>query len=88
MQSEIEIERMRRINVAAWAYAYEVESRPVVDDATYDREAALVRPEIDTGNPVLDEFFRTEFQPYTGAWVHKHPELEKLSRICALQRKR
>ena len=87
MQSDIEAERMRRINVAAWAYAYEVESKPIVDDATYDREAALIRPELDTGHAVLDAFFRTEFQPYTGAWVHCHPEKHKLDRICRLQRR-
>jgi hypothetical protein len=86
--SEIEIERMRRSNVAAWAYAYEVESNPIVDDATYDREAALIRPEVATGHDVLDEFFLTEFQPYTGSWVHRHPEKHKLARICAMQRQR
>ncbi len=84
--TEQERERMRRITVAAWAYAYEVESRPIVDDATYDREAALIRPEIDTGHPELDRFFRTEFAAYTGAWVHNHPELDKLPRVCRIMR--
>lgn len=77
---------MRRITVAAWAYAYEVESNPIVDDATFDREAALIRPELSTGHAVLDSFFRTEFAAYTGAWVNQHPEKHKLPRICAIQR--
>lgn len=59
----IEIERRRRIHVAAWAYAYEVESDPVVDDETFDREALLIKPEIGTGNDELDAFFRAEFAP-------------------------
>lgn len=83
---QVSAERRRRIIVAAWAWAYEVENRPIVDDATYDREAALIRPEIDTGNAVLDAFFRTEFAPHTGAWVHQHPDKDKLPRICAIMR--
>lgn len=85
--SEVEVERMRRINVAAWAYAYEVENNPIVDDGTFDREAALVRPEIDTGHATLDEFFRTEFAPHTGLWVNKHPHPNKLKRVCRLKRR-
>lgn len=87
MQSEVELERMRRITVAAWAYAYEVENSPIVSDATYDEYARLIRPEISTGHAVLDDFFRTEFSPHTGAWVNKHPEKHKLARICSIQRR-
>lgn len=86
VQSEVEAERRRRIVVAAWAWAYEVESRPIVDDATYDREASLIRPEIDTGNMVLDEFFRTQFAAHTGSWVNSHPGKDRLPRICAIMR--
>lgn len=85
--SPVEVERMRRINVAAWAYAYEVESNPIVDDATYDREAALIRPDVDTGHTQLDEFFRTEFAAYTGSWVNSHPEKDQLRRICRIKRR-
>lgn len=84
VQSDVEVERMRRIRVAAWAYAYEVESTSIVDDTTYDQEARLICPEIATGHAVLDEFFRTEFAPSTGMWVHKHPEKHKLPRITAI----
>ena len=86
MASEIDHERRRRILVAAWAYAYEVESTPLVDDETFDREAALIRPEIETGHAALDEFFRTGFDPCTGMWVHCHPEKHKLRRVCAIMR--
>lgn len=84
--SEVEIERKRRINLAAWAYAYEIENDPIVDDATFDREAALVRPNIETGRPELDQFFKTIFAPFTGQWIHEHPDKEKLPRICAAMR--
>lgn len=76
-----ERERRRRIRVAAWAYAYEVDAAPLVDDATYDAEAAIIDPFASTGNDVLDWFFLTEFQPHTGQWVHKHPELDKLRKL-------
>ncbi len=78
---------MRRINVAAWAYAYEVENKPIVSDAVFDREAALIQPELSTGRDDLDAFFRTEFAAYTGAWVHRHPDKDGLRRVCQLQRR-
>ena len=84
--TEVERERLRRINVTVWAYAYEVESNPLVDDATYDREALLIRPEMETGNTLLDEFFRSEFSPHTGMWVHRHPEKHKLPEMCQRRR--
>lgn len=86
--SEVERERKRRIDVAAWAYAYEVQDDPIVDDATFDRQAALIRPDLATGHPRLDAFFRTEFSPHTGQWIHRHPERHKLARMCALRRQR
>jgi hypothetical protein len=87
-RTDVEIERLRRINVAAWAYAYEVENNPIVDDHVYDREALLIRPEMSTGHDVLDAFFRTEFSPDTGMWVHRHPEKHKLPLMCAMRRGR
>jgi hypothetical protein len=80
-----EVERKRRINVALWAYAYEVQSDPLVDDATFDREAALIDPTIATGNRRLDTFFYQKFAPHTGQWIWQHPELNK---VAALYRRR
>lgn len=74
----IERERRRRILLALWAYAYEFGHKSLVDDATFDRECYLVNPSIDTGRADLDHFFRTDFQPYTGSWIHSHPELDKV----------
>lgn len=86
VRTPVEEERKRRIDVAAWAYAYEVENDPIVDDATYDRVAAMINPEMSTGRPDLDAFFRAEFSPHTGMWIHRHPEKHKLARITALKR--
>jgi hypothetical protein len=81
--ARVERERWLRIRVAAAAYAYEVEAKPIVDDATFDMLARHVRPQIMTGHPVFDVFFLTHFEPFTGAWVYRHPDLLGLKRICA-----
>lgn len=80
MQTKVEKERWRRIMLAVWAYGYEVESRPLVDDATFDYHAFEVNLSIDTGRPDLDEFFREHYDPNTGMWVWKHPEFEKVGK--------
>ncbi len=77
--SPVELERKRRINVALWAYSYEVESDSIVDDATYDRVCREIDLSVDTGNEMMDEWFRHEFSPDTGQWVLSHPELHKIS---------
>ncbi len=76
-----EIERRRRIRLSLWAYAYEVESVSLVSDLVFDHEARLVDVSISTGNPKLDAFFRTEFEPHTGMWIHKHPDLKGIRRL-------
>lgn len=87
-RSDEEIERLHRIQVAAWAWAYEVESDPIVEDAEFDRVCRLIRPAMSTGRPDLDAFFRTQFNPSTGMWVHHHPEKHKLARVCRAMRRR
>ena len=84
--TEVEIERKRRIDVAAWAYAYEVENDSLVTDAVFDSECLKVNVTLSTGNKKLDTFFRKHFQPDTGLWVHKHPDKEGLRRVIAYKR--
>jgi hypothetical protein len=79
--SPVEVERRRRIRVAVWAWAYELKSTSLVDDATYDREALLIDPTIDTGNAEMDAFFREKFSPHTGQWVHRHPDKPGLAKL-------
>ena len=79
--TRLEEERRKRINVALWAYAYEVHDNPIVSDATFDRVCSEVDPMINTGHKKLDKFFREQFDPFTGSWVHKHPELKKIKNL-------
>lgn len=36
---------------------------------------------MDTGNALLDAYFRSEFSAYTGQWIHKHPDLDKVKAL-------
>lgn len=80
-QSKIEKERRRRILLSLWAYAYEYAGEPMVSDAVFDAEAHKVDLSIDTGNVKMDKWFRENFADYTGSWIGKHPELDKIKRI-------
>lgn len=73
-----EIERRRRIRLTVWAYAYEVFDVSLVSDERFDSEAKLVDVSVSTGHRQLDAFFRKHFADYTGQWVHKHPDRNRL----------
>lgn len=79
--SPVEVETKRRINVALWAYAYELRDDSIVADDTFDRECEKVDLTIDTGNELLDTWFKENFEPFTGSWIHTHPELDKIEQI-------
>ena len=69
-----------RLSVAAWTY--EKYDHSIMSDADYDRMSLEVDPKITTGNRKLDKFFREQFDPSTGSWIHRHPELEKIDHIA------
>ena len=79
--SEVEVERRNRIQLSIAAYAYEFLDEPLVSDAVFDQAALQIRPEMDTGNPVMDAFFRKEFSASTGMWIRKHPDLPGIAHI-------
>ena len=79
--SQVEIERRRRILVALWAYAYEFQADSLVSDGEFDKECALVDPNIGTEHPILDAWFKTSFDKCTGQWIHDHPELDKIEKL-------
>ena len=79
--SEIEVERRNRIMVSLWAYAYEFKAVSLVDDHTFDAVCLTINPWTSTGHAALDDFFAGEFDPSTGMWIYKHPELDKLERL-------
>ena len=77
----LEIERRRRIQVAVWAYAYELEDDSIVSDAVFDETCRQIDVSMDTDRPDLDLWFTMNFNPSTGMWVHNHPDLPKLREI-------
>ena len=79
--SPIEIERRNRIRLSVAAFAYEFESDSIMSDGNFDSLAEAIDLRISTENEKLDEFFRAQFSPFTGQWIHDHPELDKLKKI-------
>lgn len=77
----IETERRHRIRLSVAAYAYEFDNTSIMSDADFDELAKQIDPEVMTGHAILDQFFRTEFQPDTGQWIHKHPELDRVKSV-------
>jgi hypothetical protein len=78
---EISYQRWVRIKLALAAYAYEFENRSIMSDGEFDLLSLDVDVTVFTGHALLDAFFLTEFQPCTGMWIHKHPELDKLKNL-------
>lgn len=86
MRTAREIETKRRIDVAVWAYAYEIKDDPLVDDFVFDSEALLVSLSVSTDRPEMDAWFRENFDPSTGMWVRNHPDLKGLHRIYLIKK--
>lgn len=76
-----EKERWKRIRLSLWAYAYEIACKPIVSDEKFDKLAQSIDLTVTTSRPDLDEWWRKEFTPYTGQWIHKHPELGLIEKI-------
>lgn len=76
-----------RINVAVYAYAYEIMDDPVATDAEFDNLCAEVKVSIDTRNQIMDKWFRDNFSPHTGSWVWSHPDKAGLHKYYLLWRK-
>ena len=71
-------ETRNRIKLSVAAYAYEFKDNPIMSDADFDELASKIDTSVSTTNPRLDYFFAQNFQPDTGMWIHKHPELSKI----------
>lgn len=76
--SPVEQEIKRRMKLSIAAYAYEYDSTSIMSDGDYDKECLKVDLKINTGNEKLDKFFKKHFDPDTGLWIRKHPELDKV----------
>lgn len=75
-------EKMRRTQLAVWAYAYEFENVSLVSDAVFDAEAKRINLDVETDRPHLDAWFKENFHPDTGMWIHTHPELERVKAMA------
>ena len=53
----------------------------LVPDEMFDMVCREIDLSIPTDRPDLDEWFKANFDPSTGLWIHKHPELERLKEI-------
>ena len=67
-----------RIKLSVAAYAYEFKGDSIMTDHEYDELSRKINPSEETGNDMMDKFFKTQFQPDTGMWVRWHPEVNKL----------
>ncbi len=77
----MEVEKRRRINVALWAYAYELMDDPIVDDGMFDMVCKQIDLKRATDNAKMDIWFIENFSSDTGQWIHAHPDLKGLGRI-------
>ena len=77
----IDRETRNRIKLAIYAYAYEFMNDSVVSDGEFDEMARNIDLSINTRRPDMDAWFRKEFEPDTGQWVHKHPQLNKIAEL-------
>jgi hypothetical protein len=75
----VELEVWRRIRLSVAAYAYEYLDESIMSDAEFDKMCREVDLKIDTGNKKMDNFFKKHFDPSTGQWIRKHPELKKIA---------
>ena len=71
-------ETRNRIKLSIAAYAYEFLGESIMTDHEYDELSLKINPNEKTGNDMMDEFFKTQFQPDTGMWIRSHPEINKL----------
>lgn len=70
-----------RILISVYAYAYEFLNESLIDDYEYDKLAQEINVNVSTNNIILDKFFNDCYVSYSGSWILKHPEIEKIREI-------
>lgn len=75
----VEHEVWRRIRLSVAAYAYEYLDESIMSDAEFDKICREVNLKINTGNKKMDNYFKKNFDPSTGQWIRKHPEIKKIA---------
>lgn len=80
----INLETRNRIKLCIAAYAYEYLNRPIMSDAEFDQLSVNIDLSIKTRRPELDAWFKRNFEPHTGMWIHSHPEKNLLDYFAKL----
>lgn len=70
-----------RIRLSVYAYAYEFEDDSLISDTEFDSLCIQINPSESTGNRKMDNFFKKHFDPSTGMWIRKHPDLNGIKRV-------
>lgn len=83
-----ERETRKRIKLSVAAYAYEFESDSLMSDKEFDKLALSIDLSVSTNRPDLDKWFKKQFDPCTGMWIRKHPELEKIAELYARRKRK
>lgn len=83
----VDEEKRKRIQVALWAYAYEIMNDPIVPDGVYDGVSHSIDTSISTGDEEMDNWFKENFVADTGQWIHIYPHLDKLKKKYDLLQK-
>ncbi len=79
MGLKVEKEVRRRIKLSVAAYSYELLDETIMPDHEFDKMCLQVDLKVDTGNKKMDSYFKKNFDPSTGQWIRKHPELDKIA---------
>jgi hypothetical protein len=74
-------ETRNRIKLLIAAYAYEFKGKPTMTDKEFDDLCMQINVDRKTNKPKLDKWFKKNFQPCTGMWIHRYPELNKLKKL-------
>lgn len=61
------------------AYAYEIMNKPIMTDSEFDTLNRSIDLSIATRRPDLDKWFKENWSSNTGAWIWKHPDLERIA---------
>ena len=69
-----------RKQLCAVTYGIELRDVSVMLESDWDRAAASIDRTMGTGHPLIDEFFAVHFSPMSTAWIHHHPELERVGK--------
>lgn len=75
---EYDKEVRNRIQLSIAAYAYEIRNESIMDDAEFDRRCNEIDLTVKTDNKKMDRWWKKNFDPSTGQWIQKHPEIKRI----------